>query len=417
MGLEQERIASRFEGWCRRSVFGRLERLKVGRLRVIEGCRQRDFGPGGSLDPHQAEVQVHDPRLYPRLLLGGSVGAGEAYMEGWWTSADPAAVARVIALNGNVFEGLDSALSRPASWLHRLVHRMRRNSRSGSRANIRAHYDLGNEFYRLFLDPGMMYSCAYFPEEGTSLEEASFAKNDMICRKLELKPSDHLLEIGTGWGGFAIHAAERFGCRVTTTTISREQFEFAGRRVRREGLSGRVQVLRNDYRDLEGTYDKLVSIEMIEAVGHQFYDTFFEHCSRLLKPRGLMLLQAITVADQRYRASLGSVDFIKRYIFPGGCLPSVAAICDCLARVTDFRVIGLEDLTRHYARTLAAWRERFLANLDQVRRLGFDERFIRMWDYYLSACQGGFQACWTGDVQMLLAKPRFGVEPAPDGRG
>ncbi len=390
--------------WCRSVLWSRLQQLELGHLGVVEGSKRQDFGRRQPDSCPQVTLTVADPRFYPAVLFGGTVGAAEAYVKGWWTSSDLTALARLLALNRQVLDGLDSGWSRFTGWLHRLYHWTRRNSLRGSRINIAEHYDLGNDFYSLFLDPSMMYSCAYFPSSESSLEEASFAKNERICRKLQLKTSDHLLEVGTGWGGFAIQAASRFGCRVTTTTISRRQFEYAQRRVHREGLADRIEVLLQDYRELEGSYDKLVSIEMIEAVGHQYFDTYFGCCSRLLKPHGLMLLQAITIADQFYEASKDSVDFIKRYIFPGSCLPSVAVIADCLARVTDFRMLALEDITPHYARTLRAWRERFLANLPEVRRLGFSDEFIRMWNFYFCYCEGGFQARSIGDVQILLGK-------------
>ena len=282
---------------------------------------------------------------------------------------------------------------------------MRRNSRAGSRRNIAAHYDLGNEFFRSFLDETLMYSAATFEHEQQSLHDAQVARLDRICRKLELGPDDHLLEIGTGWGGLALHAARHFGCRVTTTTISREQWTLARERVREAGLGDRVEVLCEDYRDLTGTYDKLVSIEMIEAIGHQYYDTYFAKCSELLAPHGAMLLQAITIADQRYERARRSVDFIQRYIFPGSCIPSVAALSSSIARASDLRLFHLDDIGPHYATTLAHWRQNLRANLARVRSLGYGEEFIRMWEYYFCYCEGGFMERVIGDVQMLLVKP------------
>jgi cyclopropane-fatty-acyl-phospholipid synthase len=286
-----------------------------------------------------------------------------------------------------------------------------RNTLKGSRRNIGAHYDLGNELFELFLDETMMYSCGIFERPESSLKEASEAKLERICRKLQLKASDHVIEIGTGWGGFAIYAAKHFGCRVTTTTISQQQYDYALQRVREAGLEDRITLLFRDYRELEGQFDKLVSIEMIEAVGHEHFDTYFRKCSELLKADGMMLLQSITIADQRYPIAKKSIDFIQRYIFPGGCLPSVAALSDSVARKTDMRIYDLEDIGVHYATTLRIWRERFFARLEEVHRLGYPERFIRMWNYYLSYCEGGFRQQAIGTVQLLLTKPRSLREP------
>jgi cyclopropane-fatty-acyl-phospholipid synthase len=283
---------------------------------------------------------------------------------------------------------------------------MNRNNRTGSRRNIAAHYDLGNEFFRLMLDETLMYSSAVFERPDMTLAEAQRARLDRICRKLALGPRDHVLEIGTGWGGFALHAATHYGCRVTTTTISREQYALAQERIAQAGLSDRVTVLLEDYRDLRGEYDKLVSIEMIEAVGHEYYETFFTRCSALLKPDGLMLLQAITIADQRYEAARKSVDFIQRYIFPGSCIPSVSVMAQAVARATDMRLMHLEDIGPHYATTLRHWRERLYANADALRQLDLPEEFLHMWEFYLCYCEGGFAERALGDVQLLLAKPQ-----------
>jgi cyclopropane-fatty-acyl-phospholipid synthase len=293
-------------------------------------------------------------------------------------------------------------LLRPLSII---AHWLRRNTSSGSRRNIAAHYDLGNEFFSLFLDETMAYSCAIFPHPQTTLFEASEAKFDRICGKLALNCQDHVLEIGSGWGGFAIYAAQKYGCRITTTTISRKQFLYAIRQVELAGLKDRVTVIEKDYRELCGSFDKLVSIEMIEAVGHQYFDTFFRVCSERLKPQGMMLLQAIVIPDQPYESYRRSVNFIQRYIFPGGCLPSIGAISHSVGRATDFRLTHLEDITPHYAETLALWRQRFHANLDRVRGLGFSEEFIRTWDFYFCYCEGAFRERAIGNVQILLNKP------------
>jgi cyclopropane-fatty-acyl-phospholipid synthase len=287
-----------------------------------------------------------------------------------------------------------------------LAHWLNRNDKNGSRRNIAAHYDLGNRFFELFLDDTMAYSCGIFANAGTSLLEASTAKFDAACSKLDLKAGQHLLEIGTGWGGLAIHAARHYGCHVTTTTISREQYDFSRERVERAGLGDRITLLLEDYRDLRGQYDALVSIEMIEAVGHQYLGTYFRRCSDLLRPTGAMLLQAITIRDQFYEQARRSVDFIKRFIFPGAFIPSVQSLVSSVARSSDMKLFHLEDIGPHYARTLKIWRERFLARQAEVRAQGYPERFVRMWEFYLCYCEGGFEERQLGDVQMLLTKPR-----------
>ena len=296
-------------------------------------------------------------------------------------------------------------MARITAPIYKFFHLLRSNTKKGSRINITAHYDLGNDFYQLFLDETLTYSCGIFEGEDSTLKDASLAKYDRICKKLDLSPTDHLVEIGTGWGGFAIHAAHNYGCRITTTTISRAQYDLAKDRIDKAGVADKVELLLEDYRELKGEYDKLVSIEMIEAVGHQYLDTFFSSCSKLLRKDGMMLLQAITIADHIFEQHKRSVDFIKRYIFPGSCIPSVAAMCRSISRTSDLRLFHLEDITVHYARTLRAWRKRFLANVDKVRNLGYPETFIRMWEYYLCYCEGGFTERYLGDVQMLLTKP------------
>ncbi|MEY3411259.1 MAG: hypothetical protein RL593_835, partial [Pseudomonadota bacterium] len=285
------------------------------------------------------------------------------------------------------------------------LHIVNKNTQAGSRRNIAAHYDLGNDFFKLMLDPTMMYSSAIFENSKQSLEDASLAKLKSICKKLDLNKHDHVLEIGTGWGGFAIYAAKNYGCKITTTTISQQQYLLAIERIKAAGLEDKIEVLLSDYRDLTGTYDKLVSIEMIEAIGHQFYDTYFAQCGRLLKPSGMMLLQAITIADQRYASALKSVDFIQRYIFPGSCIPSVTAMLNSITKSTDLRLFNLEDIGPHYATTLAKWRDNFFEHIDAIRGMGYPETFIRMWDFYLCYCEGGFEERALGDVHMLLVKP------------
>ncbi len=388
---------------ARRSVLRQLAVLGEGRLRLAERGSVTAFGPGGGL---AATITVHDPAFYADLALGGSVGAAESYMQGAWDADDLVALMRLMLRNETSLEAIEGGAARLAAPLRRLGHWLRRNSRSGSRRNISAHYDLGNDFFRLMLDESMMYSCAFFAQPDTPLAVAQAAKLDRLCRLLELGPSDHVLEIGTGWGGFALHAAGRYGCRVTTTTISPSQYELARERIRVAGLADRVTLLLEDYRDLTGTYDKLVSIEMIEAIGHRQYDEYFRRAAERLPPGGRMALQAITIADHRYEQARDDVDFIKRYVFPGACIPSVRALTQAMARSSDLRILHLEDIGPHYATTLACWRRNFLANAQRVRALGYPDSFMRLWQYYLCYCEAGFTEGQTGDAQILMARAR-----------
>lgn len=394
---------------CRRLLLTKLASLERGSLHLIEeGCEPAFLGqaPGEeSAGELRSLIQVHDDLLYPKVVLGGAVGAAEAYIAGAWSSDDLTRLQRLFLRNRATLSGLEGGFGRTMKPLYRLGQWLRANTRRGSRRNIGAHYDLSNEFFSLFLDKEQrMYSAAIF-EDGESLEEAQEEKLDRLCSKLELSAADHLLEIGTGWGGFAIFAAQRYGCRVTTTTISREQYHFAREKVRAAGLEGQVEVLLEDYRDLRGTYDKLVSIEMIEAVGHEHLEGFFRVCSQRLAPHGLMALQSITIADRLYPVARRSVDFIQRYIFPGSAIPSHGSLAEAIARASDLQVVHIEDIGPHYATTLREWRRRFLAQVDAVKALGFSERFIRLWEYYLCYCEAGFLERATGDLQLLLAKP------------
>ena len=395
----------------RRLLSKALAGFKEGQLILIDALGEQRFGTASDDCPLTVRVVVDDAEFYRLAVTRGHIGAAEAYMAGHWRCDHLTDLVRLFVRNRHAMNAMESGLARLAQPLFRLYHWSRRNTRTNSRANIEAHYDLGNDFYRLFLDETMMYSCAVYPRPESDLVTASRHKLERICRKLDLKPDDHLLEIGTGWGELAIHAASHYGCRVTTTTISKEQYRLARERVARAGLTDRITVLCDDYRDLTGQYDKLVSVEMIEAVGHQYLDSYVQTCSRLLKPQGMMLLQSITIMDQHYEAAKTWGDFIQRYIFPGGFLPSVAALSDAVARVSDMRIFHLEDIGPHYARTLRDWRERFLANLDGVRALGFSESFIRMWEFYLCYCEGGFLERNIGTVQLLLVKPRNRREP------
>jgi len=402
--LEQTK-PSRFDQLAKNLFFSLLRGLRRGELTIIDGSVRRIFGEKSGQFPLEATITVHHPRFYSSVVFGGSIGASEAFMAGQWSTDDLTTVVRITILNREVFEGMEKGLARLTAPLHMFVHLLRGNTRKGSRLNIAAHYDLGNDFYKLFLDETLTYSCGIFERQDSTLKEASIAKYGRICQKLNLSSKDHVVEIGSGWGGFAIYAAQNYGCRITTTTISQAQYNLAKELIDKAGVGHNVELLLEDYRDLGGKYDKLVSIEMIEAVGHQYLDTFFRTCSKLLKEDGIMLLQAITITDQVFHQHKRSVDFIKRYIFPGSCIPSITAISSSLARASDLKLFHLEDITPHYARTLRTWRQRFFANIDKVRGLGYPETFIRMWEYYLCYCEGGFTERYLGDVQMLLTKP------------
>jgi cyclopropane-fatty-acyl-phospholipid synthase len=391
-----------YERGARRIVLELLRRVRAGRLEIIEGRRRTALGSGALL----GIVRVRSPRLWP-MLLHGSRGMAEAYADGLWDSPDLTSVIRVAARNVGALDDWRRLLA-PVRVPLQLARGLRTpNTRARSRRDIAAHYDLGNDFFSQMLDETMTYSCAYFPRAGMSLGEASTAKLETICRKLDLGPGDHVLEIGGGWGSFALHAASTRGCRVTTTTISREQHSYARERVRAAGLSDRVTVLCEDYRDLRGRYDKLASIEMIEAVGWRDFDTFFACCSRLLADDGAMALQAIVVDDRAYSVEKASRSFIRTHIFPHGCLPSLQVLSRCVARCTDLATIGLDDLSAHYAETLRRWRENFEAAVPRLASLGYDERFRRLWRMYLAYCQAGFAERRIRLVQMQLAKPRW----------
>ena len=406
----------------RRSQLRRLDRLARGlvaryRLQELEGgqltlgdCESmRTFGDtGGEL---RTRIDVRHPRFYRRALLGGSLGAAAAYLDGDWDCDDLVALFRLFLRSERAGERIEGGPARLAYALARLGHLARGNTRRGSRRNVRDHYDLGNELFRLFLDESMTYSAAVFDPPGITLEQAQAEKLDRICRKLDLRPEHHVLEIGTGWGSFALHAARHYGCRVTTTTISREQHALASERIQAAGLADRVTLLTDDYRDLDGHYDRLVSIEMIEAVGHEHLDTFFGVCSDRLRRHGRMVLQSITAGDDWYDQYRRTVDFVQRYVFPGGLCPSLGAITAALGRASDLRVTQIEDLTADYAETLRHWRRRFLERVDDVRALGYPERFLRLWNYYLQYCEAGFAERHTGTLQIVLDKPATDAAP------
>lgn len=386
-------------------LLNHLQRISMGHLVVEDGEEVYSFGQHVGVAPLTARINIQDPSAYTQILFGGATGSGEAYIRGVWTSPDLVNVIRIFVLNKDVLSNIDSRWTSIAKGLARVGAWFQLNTVAGSRKNIAAHYDLSNEFFSLFLDSSMMYSAAVFPSDEVDLPEASLIKLEHICQRLNLQESDHLVEIGAGWGGMAVYAAKHYGCRVTTTTISQKQYELAVAHVQKEQVEDKVTVLLKDYRELEGEYDKLVSIEMVEAVGHQFYSEFFSRCARLLKRDGLMLMQAITTSDQRFERDKNSVDFIRKYIFPGGCLPSNEVVMRNIAKHTDMHLVGLEDITLDYALTLNAWKTRFFERIEQVKALGFDDHFIRMWEFYLSYCEGGFRERVINTSQFLFAKP------------
>lgn len=386
-----------------------VEGTRLGRLTLIDG--NETVSGGDPATGPSVTVRVRDPRFYSAIAFEGGVGASESFIDGEWTCDDLPALFELLIMNRQARNGLEGPMKLLASALGRAQYALRSNTKRGSRRNIVAHYDLGDEFFSLFLDPTMTYSCGIFENGATTLEESQIEKIDRACRKLDLKPSDHLLEIGTGWGALAVHAARAYGCRVTTTTISDRQHDAAAARIREAGLDDRITLLKQDYRDLEGAYDKVVSIEMIEAVGKRFLTRYVERLDELLEPDGMALIQAIVVRDQEFEAAARQQDFLKKYIFPGSCLPSVDAISERVRSATDMRVFHLEDIGPHYATTLRMWRDAFMDRLDDVRGQGFDDRFIRMWEYYLAYCEGSFTARHVGDVQMLLTKPLCRRDP------
>jgi len=403
---QNETKPSLVESSAKKTVLSMLRKLEIGHLSLTDGCDTYHFGQHLDDTKSHGHINVHHQSMYRDIILSGSIGAGESYIRGAWSSSDLVGLVRVFCQNISHINKIDQSRPLYRRLATGLFHLLNANSLSGSKKNIAAHYDLGNSFFELFLDKTMMYSSAVFPNTNASLEEAASHKLDLICQKLNLSETDHLLEIGTGWGGMAIHAASKYGCRVTTTTISRQQYEYAQKAVRSAGLEDKITLLLEDYRELTGTYSKLVSIEMIEAVGHKQYPTYFSQCSKLLENDGLMCIQAITINDQRYQSSLRSVDFIQRYIFPGGCLPSNEVIATSVSKYTDMQVVSLQDIGLHYAETLASWKSRFERQLNAVKEQGFDDDFIRMWDFYLSYCEGAFRERCISTAHFVFAKPK-----------
>ncbi len=382
--------------------------LVGGTLKIIEGDTELVFGDkGNEFGAIEATIVVHDPAFYSKIYQSGSIGAGEAYMMGLWDSPSLVEVVRLFSRNIDnlqVFDSRGFVFRKIRDWMYLFSSR---NTRKGARKNISAHYDLSNKFFSKFLSDDMMYSSAMFFGEDISLEEASLKKLETVCKKLQLDKNDHLLEIGSGWGGMAVYAAKNYGCRVTTTTISRQQYNHVLKLVEEQGLAEKVQVLNQDYRELQGSFDKIVSIEMIEAVGFEHYKDYFVQCNRLLKSDGLMLMQAITVPNYRFSDAKKSIDFIKKYIFPGGCLPCNEVIEESLRKHTAMQNIGMQDITWDYAKTLSIWRDRFLKQKNDFIKEGFSKEFTRMWDFYLAYCEGGFLERAIGTVQYIFAKNNF----------
>jgi cyclopropane-fatty-acyl-phospholipid synthase len=381
-----------------------LSLLQEGQLTVSENGRQYQFGRADPAASEPAvEITIHQPSVYRDTILRGDKGAALSFIQGHWSASDLAGVMTIYLRNLAAFKYLNYRWRRVGSFLKKINWR----SQKKSKQQILYHYDLSNEFFELLLDPSMMYSCAIFPSADSSLEEASYYKLQRISEALSLCANDHLLEIGSGWGGMAIYAAQHYGCQVTTTTISDRQYDYVSRKVAELGLTDKITVLNQDYRLLTGRFDKLVSIEMIEAIGYQYFDTFMRQCDHLLKPDGLALIQTITIADQVFDFYKHGNDFIRQFIFPGGCLPSVHALCDSAARVSKLQLIHLEDIGKHYVRTLQHWLANLRQYAPQIQALGFDEHFLRMWEYYFSYCIAGFQERYISDVHLLWRKQSF----------
>ncbi|MRX27787.1 methyltransferase domain-containing protein [Kangiella sp. HZ709] len=396
------------QNWLRKKVVQQLDLLKGGQITLQDPVGLMTLGEESS--ELNVKLDIKDIGFYQQVAMHGSIGAAESYMQGEWEVDCLTKLIRLFVLNRDLLDDMESGTAMIKNSILKIWHLLNKNNHTGSRKNIAAHYDLGNKFFELFLDKHLMYSSAIYTPEANDLESASDLKLKTICEKLDLSADDNLVEIGTGWGGLAIYAAKNYGCKVTTTTISEQQYQYAKQRIEQENLQDQITLLKEDYRDLQGKFDKLVSIEMIEAVGHHYLDTYLKQCSHLLKPKGLGLIQAITIEDSRYKQALKSVDFIKRYIFPGSFIPCVSAVVDSAGKGTDMRLINLEDFGESYAYTLRDWRLKFMENLEEVRAQGFNEAFIKMWEFYLCYCEGGFLEKAISDVHLLFAKPANGRE-------
>ncbi|MBX3708348.1 MAG: class I SAM-dependent methyltransferase [Gammaproteobacteria bacterium] len=403
MENNHEAVLSKQNWVTQKLLFMALARIQYGKF-VITDCTGCYTFSGLTDSTDVANIKINRPQAYKKILLQGVLGAAEGYMEGDWDTDDLTKLIEIILKNTDVFEKLNGLTARILNYILRLTGIYQKNDMVSAKKNIISHYDLGNNFFKLFLDPSMMYSCALYEPERISLEQASIKKLETICQQLQLSPTDHLLEIGTGWGGLAIYAARKYGCKVTTTTISDKQYAHVKQEIAHLGLQNRIELLNQDYRQLKGQYTKLVSIEMIEAVGHQYFDTFFKQCNKLLKPGGLFFLQAIVINDQAYQRAKNEIDFIKRYIFPGGCLPSVNVISNCIANHTQMQLLQIRDIGKHYAITLLDWLRRFNQHTDLVKEQGFSEQFIRMWRFYFCYCAAGFKQAYISDIHALWRK-------------
>ena len=380
----------------------KFKNLETGHISVNDGDETFTFGDSSS--DEKVSVDIHSQEFYVMTGSGGALGIAEAYVAGYWSSDDVVKLFQIIIRNRDILLSLEKGFAKLVKPINKMIHRGRQNTLKGSKENILAHYDLSNDFYKLWLDPSMTYSCAFFNNDSVTLEEASIEKLDRICRKLDLSEDDSVLEIGTGWGSFSIHAAKNYGCKVTTTTISDAQFDYARSRIKDEGLESKITLINKDYRDLDGKYDKIVSIEMIEAVGYEYIPDYFSKLSSLLNSNGLVALQGITYNDQNFEVYKDSVDFIKKYIFPGSCLISIAQIIDVIKKDTDLAMVDMEDITKHYAVTLNRWRKNFMDVIPKVKEMGYSQAFINMWEFYFLYCEAGFSERNIGDVQMIFAK-------------
>lgn len=401
--MYEERIIGQ-ESLSKKIIFKVLKNIKQGTITLHDSFGTYVF-EGEELDPSECvSISIKNQQAYKKILAQGSVGAGKSFIDGDWETDNLKKLIALFIKNTTLFNSIESPLARVLSFIRTIGYKLNINTVSRAKDNILAHYDLGNDFFELILDPTMMYSCALYEPWDIKLNEAAENKIQRICTKLELKPGEHLLEIGSGWGGLAIHAAQKFGCKVTTTTISDKQYAFVKEKIKQLGLENQIELLNEDYRNLSGLYDKVVSIEMIEAVGHKYFDVFFNQCNRLLKPQGLFFLQAIVINDQAYEAAKNEVDFIKKYIFPGGCLPSVYAISQSIAKQTKLQLLSLEDIGKHYVRTLNDWQERLFANKQTILNQGFGEDFLRMWQFYFCYSAASFETKYISDIHALWRK-------------
>ena len=387
---------------CKKIFFSQIKNIKYGSITIVDGSTTKVFGRDNKFS---CTILIKNPCFYVDIITGGSIGAAESYIQNAWETDNLTNVIRVIAANNEIADNIEGAFNILFRPIFMLIHYLKQNNKKNSLENIAKHYDLSNDFFSLFLDPTMMYSSAIYSDKNKNLDSASLNKLEIICQKLKLKKTDHIIEIGSGWGGFAIYAATNYGCKITTTTISKQQYMYTKNKISKLNLNHKIKVIFKDYRDLNGTFDKLVSIEMIEAVGHKYYDEYFSKVNSLLKDDGMALIQAITIRDQKYHAALNSVDFIQKYIFPGSCIPSLSVIQGSVSKNSDMIIKDVEDIGDHYAVTLMHWREKFIKNMNHIKKLGFDNKFIRMWLYYFSYCEGGFREKVINDAHILLAKP------------